>query len=79
MCSRQVKKSGHQSGTWYRISVAKLELGRKVHSPTTIFHSPMASRRPDFSSTAVRAPVARSLLARIGTLIIIIIIGRIRV
>ena len=39
-------------GTRLRISVTKLEPGRKVHSPTTVFYSSMASRRPDFSSTA---------------------------
>ena len=45
--------SARQKGTGLRLLVAKLEQGRKVHLPTTIFHTPMANRQPGFSSTVV--------------------------
>ena len=45
------QNSGRQSARFrFRNSVDGTR-GRKIHSPVTIFHSPMASRRPDFSGT----------------------------
>ena len=55
--SHQIKKSGRQNGTRFVFLVTKLEPGKKIHSPTAVFHSPMASRRPDFSSTAQLARI----------------------